>query len=121
KVSPYVAALVNGMHAHVAELDDGERFGMFHPGAPILSALLSVANEKNISGTAFLRGIVIGYEAAIRVASALQPGLKDQGYHATGVCGTIGAAIGIGAALGFSKQQLKGAFSAAATSASGIL
>jgi len=119
--SPSIAALVNGMHAHVAELDDGERFGMFHPGAPIISALLPIAQQKKINGTALLKGIVVGYEAAIRLAGALQPGMKDRGYHATGICGTVGAAIGIGVALCFSKQQLKDAFSAAATSASGIL
>jgi len=121
KVSVSIASLVNGMHAHVAELDDGERFGMFHPGAPIISALLPIAQQKKISGTALLNGIVVGYEAAIRLGGALQPALKDRGYHATGVCGTIGAAVAIGVALDFSKQQLKDAFSAATTSASGIL
>ena len=121
KASPQNAALINGIHAHVAELDDGERFGMFHPGAPIISALLPVAEQKGISGQAFLKGIVIGYEAAIRLAGTLQPGMKDRGFHATGICGAIGAAVAIAVALGFSKQQLKDAFSAAATSASGIL
>lgn len=121
KASSGVAALVNGMHAHVAELDDGERFGMFHPGAPIISALLPIAQQKTVSGTALLKGIVVGFEAAIRLGSALQPGLKDRGHHATGVCGTIGAAVAIGVALNFSRQQLKDAFSAATTSASGIL
>lgn len=121
RASLFLAALINGMHSHVAELDDGERFGMFHPGAPIISALLPIAEQKRLSGQDLLKGIVIGYEAAIRLARALQPGMKDRGYHATGICGTIGAAIAIGTSLCFSKQELKNAFSAAATSASGIL
>lgn len=119
--TPEIAALVNGMHAHVAELDDGERFGMFHPGAPIISALLAVAQQKKITGPNFLKGMVIGFEAAIRLAGSLQPGMKDRGYHATGIAGTVGAAVAIGVALNFTKQQLKDALSAAATSASGIL
>lgn len=119
--SPDIAALVNGMYAHVTELDDGERFGMFHPGAPIISALLPITQEKGIAGLDFLRGIIFGYEAAIRLASTLQPSLKDKGFHATGICGAIGAAIGIGIALKFSKQQLKDCLSIAASNASGIL
>jgi len=115
------AVLMNGLCAHVAELDDGERVGMMHPGAPVISAVLSLAEQENISGEKLLMGIVVGYEAALRVAGAIQPSTKDRGYHATGTCGTIGAAMGIAAILGFSKTQMKDALSAAATGASGIL
>ncbi|RZK38533.1 MAG: MmgE/PrpD family protein [Pedobacter sp.] len=115
------SALLNGMHAHVAELDDGERFGMFHPGAPILSALLPLAQSRKLSGLSLLKGLIIGYEAAIRVARSLQPAMKDRGYHGTGTCGAIGAAIGTAIMLDFTKDQLKTALSAAATSAGGIL
>ena len=115
------AVLMNGLCAHVAELDDGERVGMMHPGAPVISALLSVAEQQKISGEKLLLGIVVGYEAALRIAGAIQPSTKDRGYHATGTCGTIGAAMGIAGALGFSKAQMKDALSSAATGASGIL
>ena len=37
------------MNSHVAELDDGVRYGVLHPGSPIISALLSVAEKENIS------------------------------------------------------------------------
>jgi 2-methylcitrate dehydratase PrpD len=115
------AALINGINSHVAELDDGERFGMFHPGAPVFSALLPATQKFNISASQFLKGIIVGYETAIRLARALQPALKDKGFHGTGICGTIGAAIAVGVALGFTKQQLKDTLSAAATSTSGLL
>ncbi len=115
------AALINGINAHVAELDDGERFGMFHPGAPIFSALLPAAQKFQIDSRNFYNGVIIGYEAAIRLARALQPALKDKGFHGTGICGTIGAAIAVGVALNFNKKQLKNTLSAAATSASGLL
>jgi len=115
------AVLMNGICAHVAELDDGERFGMMHPGAPVISALLSLAEREKISGKNFLLGITVGYEAALRIADAIQPSTKERGYHATGTCGTIGAAIGVAAALEFTKSQMKDALSSAATSAAGIL
>jgi 2-methylcitrate dehydratase PrpD len=115
------AALVNGMSAHVAELDDGVRFGMVHPGAPVISALLALVEREKLSSRNLLTGIVVGYEAVVRVAMAIQPAHKARGFHATGTCGTIGAALGVAAALGFTKYQMKQTLSAAATRASGIL
>ncbi|RZK26723.1 MAG: MmgE/PrpD family protein [Flavobacterium sp.] len=121
KTSIQNAALINGMFSHAAELDDGHRFGMFHPGSPVLSALLPVAEKNMISGEALIKGILVGYEASIRLASALQPAMKDKGYHGTGICGTIGAALGIAAAMNYSKDEMKDAMGAAATCASGII
>lgn len=121
KTNFYQAALVNGMSAHIAELDDGVRQGSIHPGAPIISALLVIAEIKNISGNNLLKGIIVGYEAAIRLANAIQPSHRNKGYHATGTCGTIGVAMGIAASLDFSKTQYKTALSAAVSSSSGML
>lgn len=115
------AALLNGMSAHVAELDDGERYGMVHPGAPVISAVLAAVQARKLDMEALLKGIYVGYEATVLLARQLQPALKDRGYHATGVCGTLGAAIGVAAACDFSQEQMKSAFCAAVTSASGIL
>ena len=116
-----MAAMLNGMSAHVAEMDDGTRFGMMHPGAPVISALLAVAEEKALDGKAFIRGLITGYEAAITLASAIQPGHKEKGYHATGTCGSIGAACGVIAALGGSVQEIETAIAVAATGAGGLL
>jgi len=115
------AALINGINSHVAELDDGERFGMFHPGAPIFSALLPLTQKYNINYAQFIKGVIIGYETSIRLSRSLQPALKDKGFHGTGICGTIGSAIGAGIALNFTREQLKDSLSAAAASASGLL
>ncbi|WP_114752678.1 MmgE/PrpD family protein [Pleomorphovibrio marinus] len=115
------AALLNGMAAHVLELDDGYRYGMVHPGAVIFSALLPIAQKFNISGDTFLRSTVVAYEACLRLSKAMQPVLKEKGLHATGVVAGVGAAIGIGFALGYSRAQLKSVLTASCTSASGLL
>lgn len=115
------AILLNGLSAHVAELDDGIRFGMLHPGSPIISALLSVAQYKNVSTVNFFKGIITGYETAIRLSSAIQPSHYNMGFHPTATCGSIGAAIGIATMLEFSQQQMKDAFSSAVISSSGTL
>lgn len=115
------AALCRGMAAHVMELDDGHRKGAVHVGGTVFSALLSIAERETISSSDFLMGAIIGYEATIRLACAIQPGNKLRGYHATGTCGTVGAALGIAAALHFNEEQTKTTLSAAVTSAAGVL
>lgn len=121
KTTMQTAALINGISAHAVELDDGHRIGMMHPGAPVISAVLAVAEKEHLLFEDLLYGIIIGYEVAIRLACATQPGCKLKGFHATGICGTIGGAMGIAAALGFSESQMKSALASAITSASGVL
>lgn len=115
------AALLNGFHAHTLELDDGHRFAMIHLGGPIISALYSAYNETEMSLSSLLIGIVMGYEAACRVAIAMQPSHKHMGFHTAGTCGTIGAAIGTAFALQLSPKQMGTVLAAAVTAASGML
>lgn len=115
------SSFVNGLSAHIAELDDGVIAGIVHPGAPIFSALLPIAEKEKIDGYKFIAGVIIGYEVTVRIAEAIQPSHKQRGYHATATCGTIGVAVGVAVMLGFNKNQLKDAFSAAVVSAFGTL
>lgn len=115
------AAFINGYNAHILELDDGHQFGMIHLGAPIISAVIAAAQKENADGIDVLKAIVMGYEAAVRLALAIQPYHKQKGFHTSGTCGTIGAAVGTAVILKLDKQQLKTAVSAAVTSAAGLL
>jgi len=121
KTDIQTAALINGMNSHAVELDDGHRRGALHVGGTVFSALLAVAEKENLSSDDFLYGAIIGYEVTIRLACAIQPGNKLRGYHATGTCGTVGATMGIAAALGLDEEQMKSALSAAVTCAAGVL
>ena len=58
KVSAPIAALINGISAHAVELDDGQRFGNVHPGAPIISSLLSVAEYRDLTISDLTIGIL---------------------------------------------------------------
>jgi 2-methylcitrate dehydratase PrpD len=121
KADIYTAALLNGLSAHETELDDGHRLGMIHLASPIISALLPIAEARRVSYEDLLIGIISGYEAAVRLARAVQPYHKLKGYHTTGTCGTIGAAIGVSAMLNYSETQTKAALSMAITSSAGVL
>lgn len=121
KTTLHNAVFLNAMSAHMSELDDGHRAGQIHLGASIISAILPVAEVENLSEDVVLRGIVVGYETAVRLAMAINPAHKLRGFHTSGTCGTIGVAVAIAAALKFSREQMKVAVSAATTSASGLL
>lgn len=120
-LSAETAAFVNGLHAHAAELDDGDRYGMFHPGAPLFSALLVLLQLKQVSESQFYKAVVCGYEASMLLARTLQPHIKEKGYHGTGIAGTVGASIACSVALESSREEMKAALSAACTSAAGLL
>jgi Uncharacterized protein involved in propionate catabolism len=117
----YSSAMINAYNAHYLELDDSHRVAMTHLGAPIFSALISIAELKDLSLSDVLNGAIIGYEAAIRIASAIQPGHKKNGFHVSGTCCTIGCAMGISAMLHYSESEMNNVISAAGTTAAGLL
>jgi 2-methylcitrate dehydratase PrpD len=121
KLSLYDAIHWNGLSAHMIELDDGDRRAMLHPGAVVFSALLPLAERFDLDTDGFTRGAIAGYQAALSLGRVLQPELKLKGYHGTGVCGTIAAAVAASVALGQDRTRLKNAISASATAAAGIL
>lgn len=115
------AIFLNGLSSHFLELDDGVRYGVIHPSAPLFSALIPLALENQVSWQDFLLGAVCGYETSIRLASAMQPTHYSMGYHPTATCCTVGVAVGIAVMMGWDDKVVKDAFSAACTSASGSL
>lgn len=121
KTTLHNAAFLNAMNAHATELDDGHRLGMIHLGASIFSALLPVAELEGIAKADVLHGAVVGYEAAVLTARAMQPSHKVRGYHTSGTCGTIGAAMAIATALHFTQPEMKTALAAAVAGAAGLL
>ena len=121
KTDFFSSAFTNGINSHFIELDDGHRKGMLHLEAPIYSALLTLSQIEDFCWEDFIRGVVMGYEVAIRIAMSVQPKHKLKGYHATGTCGTIGVATAVATALHFDAVQMKDSLSAAMTSAAGLL
>src|SRR5512147_921357 len=70
---PLWAAMVNAGAAHALEFDDSSRAGLYHPGAPILSAAFSAACQAEASGSSLLTAMVAGYEVSLRLALAVNP------------------------------------------------
>jgi len=115
------AALANGTMAHGVDADDsGARPSWAHPGACITPAAFAAAEAEGVSGKYLITGILAGYEISCRVDSSMYPGLRDRGFHATGVVGTIGATAAAGKILGLNEEQMVNAFGLAGTQAAGL-
>ena len=121
KASLQNAALVNGISGHAMDYDDGHRFSTVHLGSAVIPAVLAVAEKENLSMEDVLRGIVIGYEAAIRMGNCVQPAHRARGFHSSGTVGTIGAAMGVAALLDYDRELFAATMATACTSAGGIL
>ena len=92
KTGIHDAAFLNGTTGEAIEAQDGLRFGGNHPGTAVIPAAFAVAEARGLGGAAVLEGVVAGYEAAGRTASAVHPLHTLSGFLPTGTCGTFGAA-----------------------------
>src|SRR5215831_18730266 len=115
------AAFINGTAAHGEDFDDTFEGGPVHAGAVIVPAVLAACERHGRDGQAALLGVAVGVETMCRL-SVVTPTLTHKaGFHPTAVFGTIGAAAGVGAALGLSPRQLVDALGNAGSMAGGII
>lgn len=115
------AALLNGAAAHALELDDDHRTSVMHPGAVVVPAAFALAEATGASGRDFLRGLLAGYEVAIRTGEAYDGGLYRNGFHPTAVCGVFGAAAACSVILGLDAPAFTRALGIAGTQAAGLV
>ncbi len=113
------AALINGISSHVFDFDD-THVRAIHPSAPVLPALLALAEWRGISGADLVHAFVVGVEAECRVGLSVFPEHYMAGWHITGTAGVFGAAAAAGKLLGLSEQQMVWALGIAATQSSGL-
>ncbi|WP_425919184.1 MmgE/PrpD family protein [Acinetobacter sp. TSRC1-2] len=85
------AAWILGTASHAIEFDDIFRDAVYHPGVPVISAALAVADEYNRTGLELLKAVVVGYEVSTRLGAAVQPSHYSF-FHTTGTVGAIGSA-----------------------------
>lgn len=113
------AALVNGTMSHALDYDDAHMPTRNHPSAPLIPALLAVAESRGRTGSEVLAAYVLGFEVSTRIGLALGKGYYDLGWHATPVLGRFGVAAGVGKLLRLNAEALCRAFGLAATQAGG--
>lgn len=115
----HFAALANGFAAHVDDYDDTHLATVIHPAAAIAATLLALAPATSPCGAAAMRAFVLGCEIQLRLGVAISPEHYDDGWHITGTCGTIGAAVAAAALLGLDATGTARAIGIAASSTVG--
>jgi 2-methylcitrate dehydratase PrpD len=115
RTDPHFAALVAGFAAHVDDFDDTHLVTVIHPGAACMAVLIALARETAPSGDCALRAFAAGCEAQLRAGVSISPEHYDRGWHITGTCGVIGAAVTAALLLGFDDAALARAVRLSAT------
>ena len=92
-----------------------------HAGAVIVPAVLAACERHNPDGAAALLGIAVGVEVMCRLSTVVPKAVHKAGFHPTAVFGAMGAAAGVGAALGLTPKQTVDALGIAGSMAGGII
>ena len=115
------AAFVNGISAHVLELDDGHRGAQIHLGSVIFPTALAIAEAYDLSGKEFLEAVIVGYEVGILLGKIVNPQHRNKGFHTTGTIGAFIAGTVASKLLKLDEQQILNALGLCGTQAAGLL
>lgn len=119
RVSPALAALVNGAGAHALDFDDVSWAMNGHPTVPLLPAAFAVAEAAGASGADLLHAYLVGFEVQARLGQAMGRVHYERGWHATSTLGIFGATAAAAVLRGLDAATLRRAFGIAASRASG--
>lgn len=121
------AALVNGTLAHILDFDDTHLPSVLHPSANIVPATLAVAEETSASVDLVLSATAAGIEITNRLGMASyipEAGNSlffEKGFHATSICGTIGAAAAAALLYGLDADGVAHAMGIASSMGAGVI
>lgn len=120
RTSPAMAALVNATTGHVLDFDDVTTLGSGHPSAPVIPAVLALAEREGASGREVLAGVAAGITIGLALGLPIMPGHYRRGFHNTATLGRLGAAAGAGVLLGFTPERHRAALAMATATAGGL-
>lgn len=116
-----VAAFLNSVYGHGAELDDGNKQAAGHAGVHLIPAVFALAEKLGSNDEDVLLALATGYEAYIRISSSAQPGLVNRGFHSTGMAGTLACAAACARLYHLDAQGIEDAIALATTMTGGLL
>lgn len=114
------AALINGTAAHALDFDDCSTTMGGHPSAPVVPAILALAQRRGASGEAALSAYLAGVELELRLARAIMPHHYEKGWHPTATLGVFGAAAASALLIGLDTERLATTLAIAVSMASGL-
>lgn len=116
-----IAAFMNAIYGHGAELDDGNKKAAGHAGVHLIPSVFALAEKLGSSNNDVLLALATGYETFIRVASAAMPGMVKRGFHSTGTAGTLACAAACARLYHLDAQGIEDAIALATTMTGGLL
>jgi 2-methylcitrate dehydratase PrpD len=119
KTSTMNAAMMNGTMGHTFDFDDDHREGTMHPSVAVFPAVFAVGEKLGVTGTEFLRSLILGLEVMIRLGESLLGKGYYQGFHPTGTCGVFGAAAACATIMGLDVKRTKYALGIAGSFSAG--
>ncbi len=121
RVSAASAAFSNAILSHSIELDDVDSLAYFHFSPPVYSAALAAAEKAHASGRDLVLALVAGCDVMARLSAAMNPSLRDRGFHTTPTCGVFGAAAASSKLLGLGPAETASALGLAGAQSSGLM
>ncbi|MBX9812331.1 MAG: MmgE/PrpD family protein [Burkholderiales bacterium] len=118
--TPLLAGCLNGMLAHLLDMDDAHRDALTKTGSAVTPAAMAVAEARGCGGDRVIEAVVAGYEVMIRLGLAVNPGHRSRGFHSTATLGAFGAAAAAGRLLDLPRERMIDALGIAATQAAGL-
>ncbi len=120
------AALVDGTLAHSLDFDDTHLPSILHPSASIVPAVLAIGEATGATGAELVAAVAVGIEVTVRTGMGgyLPDGENvffDRGWHATSICGTLGASAAAARLLGLDDAGIGHAIAIAASFGGGLL
>jgi 2-methylcitrate dehydratase PrpD len=121
------AAFVNGVLAHSLDFDDTHLPSILHPSASLVPATLAVGEHVKASTRDMIAAAAAGYEICVRTGMAATDRklgnsvFLEHGWHATSICGTLGAAAIAAKLYGLDAAGIGHAIAIAASMSSGVI
>lgn len=116
------AAFACAVMARCADLDDGHRFAMGHPGSVLVPAVLVYGQQLGSSGRDILTALVAGYELYTRLGAAINPSsYRERGFDSTGVTGAVACTAALGKLFHLSETELADALGLAPQFTGGLI
>ncbi|MEQ1615764.1 MAG: MmgE/PrpD family protein [Hyphomicrobiaceae bacterium] len=113
------ASFLNAISANLLDYDDTHPGTIIHPTAPVMAAILALAEARGTSGRDVLTAFILGVEVECRIGNAVSPGHYARGWHITSTCGIFGAAAATARILGLPQPQIANAIGIAASQSAG--
>jgi 2-methylcitrate dehydratase PrpD len=114
------ATMINGAASHALDYDDVARAVHGHPSVPVVPVILALGEELGSTGRDILDAFVTGVEIECRIGDMTNGGHYQQGFHATGTIGTLGAAAAAAKLMKLDSDTTARALAIAASQAAGL-